>query len=75
MPIYEYSALNIKGKTVTDIIDAESIVLARQKLRTANIYPISIKEVYDTSSVKEIRLSFLTKFFLPKVSSPLNFPS
>ena len=69
MPIYEYSALNIKGKSVTDIIDAENIVLARQKLRTANIYPISIREVYDAAPSKEIRLSFLTKFFLPKVKS------
>ncbi len=69
MPIYEYSALNIKGKTVTDIIDAESIALARQKLRSANIYPVSIKEVYDTPSAKETRLSFLTKFFQPKVKS------
>ncbi len=69
MPIYEYSALNLKGKSVTDIIDAESIVQARQKLRSANIFPISIKEVYDTAPSKEIRLAFLTKFFMPKVKS------
>jgi len=69
MPIYEYNALNINGKTVTNIIDADSIASARQKLRTANIFPISIKEVYDTGPAKEFRLSFLTKFFLPKVKS------
>lgn len=69
MPIYEYNALNIKGKTITDIIDADSITSARQKLRTANIFPVSIKEVYETTSVKEIRLSFLSKYFLPKVKS------
>lgn len=67
MPIYEYNALNINGKTVTDIIDADSITTARQKLRAINIFPVSIKEVYDTTSVKEIHLSFLTKYFKPKV--------
>jgi len=63
MPVYEYNALNIKGKTVSDIIDADSITAARQKLRAANIYPISIKEVYERESKKEGgRLSnFLTR--------------
>ncbi|HMA86167.1 MAG TPA: type II secretion system inner membrane protein GspF [Desulfosalsimonadaceae bacterium] len=62
MPIYEYTALNIKGKTVSNIIDADSTAAARQKLRSANIYPISIKEVYDREVKKEGRLSaFLTK--------------
>ncbi|MBC2715534.1 MAG: type II secretion system inner membrane protein GspF [Desulfobacteraceae bacterium] len=67
MPIYEYSALNIKGKTVTDIIDSESIAAARQKLRAANIYPTSIKEVYETDSPKKTNLQFLPQLFLPKV--------
>lgn len=62
MPIYEYTALNIRGKTVSDIIDADSTAAARQKLRSANIYPISIKEVYERDVKKESRLSaFLTK--------------
>jgi len=57
MPIYEYNALNLKGKNVSDIIDADSIAAARQKLRSANIYPISIKEVYEREAKKESRLS------------------
>jgi len=62
MPIYEYTALNLKGKTVSNIIDADSTVAARQKLRSANIYPIAIKEVYDREVKKESRLSeLLTK--------------
>ena len=62
MPIYEYTALNVKGKTVSDIIDADSTIAARQKLRSANIYPISIKEVYERKARKESRLTeFLTK--------------
>jgi general secretion pathway protein F len=67
MPIYEYSALNAKGKAVTDIIDAESVNAARQKLRAASIYPTAIREVYDREIKKAGRLPFLTKFFSPKV--------
>jgi len=70
MPIYEYSALNIKGKTVNDIIDAESIGTARQKLRAANIYPTSIKEVYDTASDKKDEIPYLSKLFSKKVKQP-----
>ncbi|RJP86059.1 MAG: type II secretion system protein GspF [Desulfobacteraceae bacterium] len=67
MPIYEYSALNAKGKTVTDIMDAESVNSARQKLRSANIYPLAIREVYDKKTKKSAQLPFITKYFSPKV--------
>jgi general secretion pathway protein F len=63
MPIYEYNALNVKGKTVTDIIDAESISAARQKLRASRIYPVSIREVYDSGSKRQGRIeSWLPRF-------------
>ncbi len=52
MPIYEYKAFNVKGKTVTDIIDADSAASVRQKLRAARIYPVSISEVDDASPKK-----------------------
>ena len=67
MPIYEYSALNIKGKTVHDIIDSESMAAARQKLRAANIYPTSIKEVHETDSAKKTGVPYLSKLFSQKV--------
>jgi len=67
MPIYEYNALDIKGKNVTDIIDADSMTTARQKLRSKNIYPTAIKEVYDTVLKQENKLSVLPKIFSPKV--------
>lgn len=53
MPVYEYSALDMKGKTVTGIIDAESSSSARQKLRSSRIFPVSIKETHKTSPKKE----------------------
>jgi general secretion pathway protein F len=52
MPVYEYTALDIKGKTISGVIDAESSRSARQKLRTSKIYPVSIIEVHDTETIK-----------------------
>ena len=49
MPVYEYTALDIKGKKASGIIDAESSFAARQKLRDSRVFPISIKETDDIS--------------------------
>ncbi|MFW6052976.1 MAG: type II secretion system inner membrane protein GspF [Desulfosalsimonas sp.] len=69
MPIYEYTALNAKGKTVTDIIDAESTAAARQKLRASRIYPVSIKEVYETGRQAGYDISGWLKPFSNRVSA------
>ena len=45
MPVYEYSALDNKGKSLSGIIDAESAFAARQKLRGSRIFPVSITEL------------------------------
>jgi general secretion pathway protein F len=47
MPVFEYVALDPKGKNRSGIIDADSAVAARQKLRAARNFPVSIKEVED----------------------------
>ena len=44
MPVYEYSALDEKGKTVKGIIDADNQLSARNKLRSSRLFPVSIKE-------------------------------
>ncbi|MBW2514734.1 MAG: type II secretion system inner membrane protein GspF [Deltaproteobacteria bacterium] len=49
MPVFEYTALDIKGKSATGILDAESASMARQKLRTMQKFPVSIHEVADLS--------------------------
>ena len=67
MPIYEYIALNVKGKSVTDIIDADSIGAARQKLRASRIYPVSIKEVYESDARQESRISKMLQPFSVRV--------
>lgn len=52
MPVFEYSALDSKGKTVTGILDADGAAAARQKLRGMGKFPTSIKEVKESSRKK-----------------------
>lgn len=40
--IYEYQALDKKGETITDFIDANSEIAARQKLRSQGLYVVRI---------------------------------
>ncbi|RMG43073.1 MAG: type II secretion system protein GspF [Candidatus Dadabacteria bacterium] len=44
MPVYEYVAISTSGKKVKGSIDADSIRVARTKLRARGIYPTEIKE-------------------------------
>ena len=52
MPVFEYTALDQRGKNVTGIIDADSSVAARQKLRASNKFPVDIKEALDIQAKK-----------------------
>ena len=53
MPVFEYTALDNKGKSTSGIIDAEGAQVARQKLRTSGIFPVSIKEAQEAQPKKE----------------------
>ena len=53
MPVFEYTALDARGKTTSGIIDAEGALAARQKLRTSGIFPVSIKETHGAAPKKE----------------------
>ena len=44
MPVYEYTALNKSGKNSAGVIDADSPMLARQKLRNSGLFPVEVKE-------------------------------
>ena len=59
MPVYEYSAINHKGKNTTGVIDADSAVVARQKLRASNILPISVWEVHETVALQKVSRKWL----------------
>ncbi len=47
MPVYEYKALNQKGKTCKGLIDADSEASAHSKLRASGKYPVSLQESSD----------------------------
>ena len=69
MPVFEYSALDLKGKTTKGVIDAESAAVARQKLRAGKIYPVAIQEVDRGSSaqtVRRLRLPRLVRLIKPR---------
>jgi hypothetical protein len=61
MPVFEYTALDSKGKTTSGIIDAEGPQVARQKLRTSGIFPISIRETLEAAPKKASKEFSLTR--------------
>ncbi|MBW2335776.1 MAG: type II secretion system inner membrane protein GspF [Deltaproteobacteria bacterium] len=52
MPVFEYTALDNRGKTTSGIVDADGAQAARQKLRTSGIFPVSIKETEEAAPKK-----------------------
>jgi general secretion pathway protein F len=50
MPVYEYTALDVKGNTLSGIVDADGPASARQKLRVAGNYPVAVKEAVSLSA-------------------------
>jgi general secretion pathway protein F len=61
MPVYEYTALGVKGNTISGIIDADNPSGARLKLRTAGIYPVTVNEVSNLPP-KYVFTSFFKRF-------------
>lgn len=54
MPVFEYRALNAKGKAASGVIDAETARDAREKLRHQKIYVTEIKEVRGSMAKREV---------------------
>jgi general secretion pathway protein F len=63
MPVYEYTALDAKGKSKSGIIDADGTSAARQKLRSTGIFPVSIKETQELLEKKAPRTLELSRYF------------
>ena len=57
MPVYDYTALNAKGKSVSGIIDADGASAARQKIRSAGHFPVNLREVKGGAVEKSERAS------------------
>lgn len=45
MPVFEYTALNLKGRPTKGVIDADNLQTARNRLRDRQLYPTQIQEV------------------------------
>ena len=56
MPVFEYTALNSKGKKTSGIIDAGGMAEARRKLRDSGGYPTSLKELSGARPKKKVSL-------------------
>ncbi|MCP3876147.1 MAG: type II secretion system protein GspF, partial [Desulfobacteraceae bacterium] len=71
MAVFEYNALNNKGKKVSGIIDAESTSAAKSKLRQKNIFPTLLHKIESSSTAKGKKSpSFFSGFSLfSKISS------
>ena len=63
MSVYEYMALNKVGKNVNGIIDADSSVAARQKLRGMGIFPIEVTETLTEQKEQTSRSTSVSLFF------------
>ncbi|MGD2185206.1 MAG: type II secretion system inner membrane protein GspF [Desulfobacterales bacterium] len=63
MPVFEYTALDAKGKTTSGIIDADGAAAARQKLRATGVFPVSIKESQEAPEKKTARIAALSLYF------------
>jgi len=42
MAVFEYTALTSEGKTVTGVIDADSLKEARQKVKRSGVFPVDV---------------------------------
>lgn len=73
MPVFEYKALNAKGKNASGVIDADTARDAREKLRNQRIYVTEINEVRGSATKREVvkdemgRKKVVVSSQLPKV--------
>lgn len=73
MPVFEYKALNAKGKAANGVIDADTARDAREKLRHQKIYVTDISEVRGSTAKREVvqdemgRKKIVVSAELPKV--------
>ena len=65
MSVFEYKALNAKGKKISGIVDADSLSAARQKLKLQNLFPTALNRIdaNETSRERAGRQFDLTRYF------------
>ncbi|MBU1139770.1 MAG: type II secretion system inner membrane protein GspF [Proteobacteria bacterium] len=68
MPVYEYNALDQKGKSCKGLIDADNESSARSKLRAAGKYPVSLRESLNKGE-KNRKQSFSNGLLFDRIKS------
>ena len=68
MPVYEFIALDAQGKNVRGVIDADSPMAARQKIRSQGQYPVTLHEAKKKADHK-VSWSALSSFFLQRIKT------
>ena len=63
MPVYAYKALDDRGKNKSGITDADSLVAARQKLRSTGLFPVEVKETQVQTRISPREKIELAGFF------------
>ena len=62
MPVYEYKALDAKGRERSGLMDAETVAAARLRLKEQRLYPTRIDEARSANGKNRMGLSrFLTR--------------
>jgi general secretion pathway protein F len=64
MPVYEYKALTVKGKTKSGIIDASSKKEAKEKIKAQKLYPVDV-EISSSKSIEKKGFGFSLQLFSP----------
>ncbi len=59
MPVYEYKALNGKGRQVKGILDAANMNTAKRQLRHLKLFPVSVTEMETPGDAQQKKRSFL----------------
>ena len=68
MPVYEFIALDAQGKNVRGVIDADSPMAARQKIRSQGQYPVTLHEAKKKADNK-VSWPALSTFFLQRIKT------
>ena len=68
MPVYEFIALDAQGKNVRGVIDADSPMAARQKIRSQGQYPVTLHEAKNKVDHK-VSWPALSTFFLQRIKT------
>jgi general secretion pathway protein F len=65
LAVFEYTALNAKGKKVSGIVDADSQLVAQERLRARKLFPVSLVKIVSTTQDTGMRheISLMGRFF------------